>query len=202
MRQPSRQTRDSYRLISPWRGLDIREGRTDPAKQRLTAITQADPKNVAALLVLANLEENAGNQPGAAARYRAVLDVDGSNLLALNNLAYSLATSDPDEASKLAQRAVELAPDSAAVQDTLGWVYYRRANFTMALPYLQAAVAREGTPRREFHLAVCYLKSGDKELGAEAPAKSAAAGSEATDNGTGLVSPFASGDRRTDSLHQ
>jgi Tfp pilus assembly protein PilF len=145
--------------------LDIREGRTDQAKQRLTAITQDDPKNVAALLVLANLEEDAGNQAGAAARYRTVLDVDGSNLHALNNLAYTLAASDPVEASKLAQRALELAPDSAAVQDTLGWVYYRSARFTMALPYLQAAVAREGTARREFHLAVCYLKSGNKDLG-------------------------------------
>ena len=93
--------------------LDIREDRIDSARQRLTAITQADPKNVAALLSLANLEENAGNQPGAAIRYRAVLEVDASNLFALNNLAYSLVATDPDEASKLAQRAVELAPDNA-----------------------------------------------------------------------------------------
>jgi Tfp pilus assembly protein PilF len=72
---------------------------------------------------------------------------------------------DPDEASKLAQRAVELAPENATVQDTLGWVYYRKRNYTMALTYLKAAVAKEPTPRREFHLAVCYLKIGNKELG-------------------------------------
>jgi hypothetical protein len=35
----------------------------------------------------------------------------------------------------------------------------------MALTYLKASVAKEPTPRREFHLAVCYLKSGNKELG-------------------------------------
>ena len=145
--------------------LDLRENQTDQAKQRLTAITQADPKNVAALLSLASLEENAGNQPGAAIRYRAVLELDASNLFALNNLAYSLVVADPDEASKLAQRAAELAPDNAAVQDTLGWVYYRKGNYTTALPYLKAAVTKEPTPRREFHLAVCYLKSGNKDLG-------------------------------------
>ena len=145
--------------------LDIRENRTDPAKQRLTAITQSDPKNVPALMGLASLEENAGDHTGAAIRYRAVLEVDGSNLFALNNLAYSLATTDPDEALKLAQRATELAPDNAAVQDTLGWVYYRKGNYNMALTYLKAAVAKEPTPRREFHLAVGYLKSGNKELG-------------------------------------
>jgi Tfp pilus assembly protein PilF len=145
--------------------LDIHEKRTEPAKQRLTAITQADPKNVAALLRLASLDEDAGNQSGAAIRYRAVLEVDASNLFALNNLAYTLVVADPDEASKLAQRAAELAPDNATVQDTLGWAYCRKGNYNMALTSLKAAVAKEPTPRREFHLAVCYLKSGNKELG-------------------------------------
>jgi tetratricopeptide (TPR) repeat protein len=145
--------------------LDIREKRPDPAKQRLAAITQVDPKNVPALLTLASLEENAGNPAGAATRYRAVLEVDASNLFALNNLAYSLVLADPDEASKLAQRAAELAPDNATVQDTLGWAYCRKGNYNMALTSLKAAVDKEPTPRRQFHLGVCYLKSGNKELG-------------------------------------
>ena len=145
--------------------LDIRENRTDPARQRLTAIAQADPRNVAALLSLANLEENAGNRAAAAIRYRAVLEVDASNLFALNNLAYYLVLTDPDEAAKLAQRAAELAPDNPTVQDTLGWVYCRKGNYLMALQCLKTAVAKEPTPRREFHLAICYLKNGNKELG-------------------------------------
>jgi len=145
--------------------LDIRENRPEPAKQRLTAIATSDPKNVAALLSLASLEEKAGNPVGAAIQYRAVLDVDASNLFALNNLAYALVGADPDEASKLAQRAAELAPDNATVQDTLGWAYCRKGNYNMALTNLKAAVDKEPTPRREFHLGVCYLKSGNRELG-------------------------------------
>jgi tetratricopeptide (TPR) repeat protein len=145
--------------------LDIREQRIDSAKQRLLAMIQTDPKNIPALLDLASLEESSGNHPGAAVRYRAVLDLDASNLFALNNLAYAVALTDPDEASKLAVRAAELAPDNATVQDTLGWVYYRKRNYTTALTYLKAAVARESTPRREFHLAACYLKNGNHEQG-------------------------------------
>ena len=91
--------------------------------------------------------------------------MDASNLFALNNLAYALVLADPDEASKLAQRAAELAPDNATVQDTLGWAYCRKGNYNMALTSLKAAVDKEPTPRREFHLGVCYLKSGNKELG-------------------------------------
>ncbi len=145
--------------------LDIRENRSDSAKQRLSAIILADPKSVPALMGLASVEEGAGNHSGAATRYRAVLEVDGSNLYALNNLAYALVTTDPDEALKLAQRAAELAPENAAVRDTLGWVYYRKGDYNLAVTHLKAAVAKEATPRREFHLAAGYLKSGNKELG-------------------------------------
>jgi tetratricopeptide (TPR) repeat protein len=145
--------------------IDIQENRTDSARQRLNAITVADPRNIPARLRLASLEENAGNQAGAAIQYRAVLDVDSSNLFALNNLAYSLAVTDPDQALSLAQRATELAPANASIQDTLGWVYYRKGIYNMALRYLKEAVAKESSPRREYHLAICHLKSGDKDLG-------------------------------------
>ena len=145
--------------------IDIQEARTASAEQRLLAITVADPRNVPARVRLAGLLENAGNAAAAAIQYRAVLDVDSANLFALNNLAYSLAVTDPDQALSLAQRATELAPSNARVQDTMGWVYYRKGLYSIALRYLKEAVAKETSPRREYHLAICQLKSGDKELG-------------------------------------
>jgi tetratricopeptide (TPR) repeat protein len=145
--------------------IDIQENRTDLARQRLGSITAVDAKNIPARLRLAGLEENAGNQAGAAIHYRAVLDVDSSNVFALNNLAYALAVTDPDQALSLAQRATELAPANARVQDTLGWVYYRKGLYSISLRYLKEAVAKETSPRREYHLAICHLKSGDKDLG-------------------------------------
>jgi Tfp pilus assembly protein PilF len=145
--------------------IDIQENRIDPARQRLAAITAAEPRNISARLRLAGLEAKAGNQAGAAIQYRAVLDVDSSNLFALNDLAYALAVTDPDQALSLAQRATELAPDNANVQDTLGWVYYRKGIYNIALRHLKAAVAKEASPKREYHLAICHLRSGDRELG-------------------------------------
>jgi len=145
--------------------IDIQENRIDPARQRLAAITAAEPRNISARLRLAGLEAKAGNQAGAAVQYRAVLDVDSSNLFALNDLAYALAATDPDQALSLAQRATELAPDNANVQDTLGWVYYRKGIYNIALRHLKAAVAKEASPKREYHLAICHLRSGDRELG-------------------------------------
>ena len=103
--------------------------------------------------------------PDAVAQYRAVLDFDSRNLLALNNLAYTLALEDPDEALKYAQQAGEIRPDSAAVQDTLGWIYYRKGIYSTATGYLKRAVAKEPTARRQFHLGMAYIKAGDRDLG-------------------------------------
>jgi tetratricopeptide (TPR) repeat protein len=146
-------------------GVDYQEKRLDDARQRLLGLVAADPKNVSVLMMLGALAGEANDQEEAIRRYRAVLAVDGSNVMALNNLAYTLAASDPDVALKYAQQAAQMAPDSAAVQDTLGWIYYRKAIFSTAASYLETAVAKEPTPRRQFHLAMSYLKSGKRDEG-------------------------------------
>ena len=115
--------------------------------------------------MLGALARETGDREEAIRRYRAVLDIDGSNVIALNNLAYTLAASEPDVALKYAQQAAELAPDNAAVQDTLGWIYYRKAIYGTAVTHLETAMAKEPTPRRQFHLAMCYLKSGRRDQG-------------------------------------
>jgi len=145
--------------------IDIREGRNDAARQRLGPVITANPRNVAALLLSARAEEAAGDHASVIARYRAVLNADSSNLIALNNLAYVLAADNPDEALKFAQQAAEKAPDSPFVQDTLGWIYYRKGLYTMAVRYLKNAVDKESTPRRQFHLGMSYLKVGDQLTG-------------------------------------
>ncbi len=145
--------------------IDRAENHPDAARQRLMRLIGADPKNVRALLILASLAGDAGNRAESIKTYRTVLDLDGKNLIALNNLAYALAMNNPDEALKYALQAREIAPDSAAIADTLGCVYYRKGNYREAVRYLKVATAKEPTPRRNFHLAMSYLKAGNRELG-------------------------------------
>jgi tetratricopeptide (TPR) repeat protein len=146
-------------------GLDYQEKHFDDARQRLVALVAADPKNVRALIMLGTLAGETNDQEEAVRRYKAAVAVDGSNVVALNNLAYTLAATDPDLALKYAQQAAELAPESATVQDTLGWIYYRKAIFSTAVSYLETAVKKDPTPRRQFHLAMSYLKSGNRDQG-------------------------------------
>jgi Tfp pilus assembly protein PilF len=80
-------------------------------------------------------------------------------------VAYALAADNPDEALPFAQRAAEMAPDSPTVQDTLGWIYYRKGLYSMAVRYLKTAVDRDATPQRQFHLGMSYLKEGNQAAG-------------------------------------
>lgn len=145
--------------------MDIQEGRAQDAQAALSSILATDPRNTRALLLKAGAADSSGDRTGAEAAYRAALDVEPSNLVALNNLAYDLAIDNPDEALKLAQQASELAPGSANIDDTLGRIYYRKGLYSMSVEYLKTAVAADPTPRRQFHLAMSYLKSGDRATG-------------------------------------
>jgi tetratricopeptide (TPR) repeat protein len=145
--------------------IDRKENHLEAARKRLMTMVGAEPRNIRVLLMLADIEGATGNRAEAIARYRAAIDIQSDNLFALNNLAYTLAADNPDEALKYAQRAVEIAPDNANVQDTLGWIYYRKGVYSAAAEHLKTAVAREATPRRQFHLGMAYLKTGNRELG-------------------------------------
>ena len=141
--------------------MDRRQNRAVDAVTRLEAVIAREPYNVAAKLLLAEIEKSSGNHAGAIEHYRAVLAIDPSNLVALNNISTELTPDRPDEALGFAQHAFDLAPDNAAVKDTLGWIYYRKGVYPTAAQYLKEAVAKEPNPRRQFHLGMSYIKAGD-----------------------------------------
>jgi hypothetical protein len=88
---------------------------------------------------------------------------DPDNVPTLNNLAYHLAgdKSAAEEALSLALRVKRLDPADPSVDDTIGWAYYNRGSYSLAVEYFEAAVARQPNARREYHLAMAYLKAGD-----------------------------------------
>jgi tetratricopeptide (TPR) repeat protein len=145
--------------------VDLLENRLDSAQQKLSMVIASEPRNINAFLMLAETEETAGRRPAALAKYRSVLELDSTNVLALRGLANMMAEDNSDEALKFAQQAVEIAPEDASTQDTLGWVYYRKGLYRSAVDHLKMAAAKDPTPQRQFHLAMSYLKNGDHELG-------------------------------------
>jgi tetratricopeptide (TPR) repeat protein len=87
----------------------------------------------------------------------------------LNYLAYSWVDQglNIDEAFKMLQRAVELAPRDGMIIDSLGWAYYRLGRYEDAVRELEKAVElKPGDPVINDHLGDAYWKV-DRKLEAK-----------------------------------
>lgn len=110
-----------------------------------------------------------------------VLEDDPDNVMALNALGYTLADEEVpgrlDDARELVERAHELTPDNPAIQDSLGWVYFRQGQPQKALPPLERA--HDSMPDQEVtaHLAE-VLHALDKTARARRLVRAALAGAD------------------------
>jgi tetratricopeptide (TPR) repeat protein len=149
--------------------LDLADGRHDSARETLREVIAMNPNSVEALVYLAMAEEAASNYDASIAGYQKALNLEPEGPLAvisLNNLAYRLSETRNalDEALNHAQRAKELAPENKQVDDTLGWIYYRKGIYATALEYLESAAASDTGKKSaliQYHLALCQIKGGE-----------------------------------------
>ncbi|MES1254090.1 MAG: TIGR03790 family protein [Acidobacteriota bacterium] len=115
-------------------------GNATSVEALLVRATDIESRLSSAHLRLALAYEQRGDSAKAVERYRRVLATDANNVLALNNLAYALATRDgaPKDALDLATRAYRLSP-TPVVADTLGWIQHLLGNDAAAAPLLERA---------------------------------------------------------------
>jgi tetratricopeptide (TPR) repeat protein len=99
--------------------------------------------------------------------YLHALKLEPANVLAMNNLADTLAArqSKFDDALFWAQKALALAPGDPAIEDTLGWVYYREGKYDVAVPYLEKSAKGLNRPLAHYHLAGALARAGDLSRG-------------------------------------
>ena len=150
---------------------DVRAARGDKdgSRRALEEAATLAPGSVATQLHLALLDEQANAHAAAIERYRTVLKFEPQNVIALNNLAYSLAVRQkmPEEALPFARRALALAPDDVTVVDTVAWVEHLRANDVEASKLLTPFVVKGATTAEiHFHAAVIMAATGDRERAA------------------------------------
>ena len=148
--------------------IDFAEGHVDEALKNLSGILERSDNNQARLLI-AEIEQTAGHPSSSLQHYRRAVDANPNDVVALNNLAYMLAENPAgmDEALKLGQRAMELAPDNALVADTLGWVLYRKGLYDSAIRYFEKAALNQ-EPVVQYHLAMACFKAGNLKRGNQA----------------------------------
>lgn len=116
--------------------------------------SQRFPQDTELLYDQAMMAEKAG-QPEAMERLlRQLIVAKPDYQHAYNALGYSLADRNVrlPEAKQLIEKAVELAPTDAYIQDSLGWVEFRLGNFPRALEILQAAYSKRPDAEIAAHL--------------------------------------------------
>jgi Flp pilus assembly protein TadD len=101
--------------------------------------------------------------PGAEARYRSVLEVQPTNAMAMNNIAWLLVKQGKPGALAMAEKANSLLPDRAALLDTLAAAQEADNKLPKAIESQGRAVTLQpDDPGLVMRLAKLYIKSGDK----------------------------------------
>jgi putative PEP-CTERM system TPR-repeat lipoprotein len=101
---------------------------------------------------------------GAARQYKAMLENEPSDALALNNLAYAAGQLKDPRALEYAEKADKLAPNNPAVMDTLGMLLIDKGDTKRGVEMLQkAAVLAPNAATIHLNLARALIKDGQKE---------------------------------------
>ncbi|MBI4808673.1 MAG: tetratricopeptide repeat protein [Nitrosomonadales bacterium] len=96
---------------------------------------------------------------------RKLMKIEPDNAHAYNALGYSLLDRNVriPEAMKLVERAYQLAPDDAAIIDSMGWGHYLLGNMDKSLEFLRRAFTANPDPEIAAHLGEVLWKQGDKD---------------------------------------
>ena len=125
------------------------------------------PKSI--LLTLADLMTWRGDSKGAQAIYRGVLKESPENIIALNNLAVSLAlnSGDTNAAMSSVKKAIEYGGPMDALLDTQGLVELYAGHSQAAIVLFKQAVFEKDSAENQFHLADAYARSGQFNMAKE-----------------------------------
>lgn len=143
----------------------MRQGQYEAARELLDEGLAAIPGSVELLYARSLAHEKLGDIVAVEADLRAILAMDADNAAALNALGYSLTnhTDRYEEAQRLIERALALAPDDAAIIDSLGWVLYRRGQHQRAIVELRRAAELLPDPEVAAHLGEVLWVVGERQ---------------------------------------
>jgi tetratricopeptide (TPR) repeat protein len=159
----------AYELLAQ---LYIASNRSEEAIAKLTTFVEQNKAAPAAsaLMQLAMINGQLKRFDAARDAYEKVLTVAPNFPPALNNLAvlYSERFGELDKAYDLAKKAKE-AVNEPHITDTLGWILFKRGDYSNALPLLQEGAGKlPDSPEVQFHLGMAYYM-----LGEDGPARAA-----------------------------
>lgn len=137
--------------------ISLRQGKLEQALSAYEKSLQLRPEAFVAMKA-GMIAERLQQQQKAEQYYRKAVTLQPANFLTYNQLAWYLGTQNKNlqEAIGFAQKALELAPGSANVLDTLGWLYYLSGSLDEAKNILEKALKAnpDTSPSVLYHLGV------------------------------------------------
>ena len=140
------------------------KGQFDQALSQFQTARRMNPKDPLPPALIGKVLEQTGRGKEAIVSYLEALGLDAENASVMNNLAFALAETNGDlnEASRMAQRALQKSPDNLEFADTLGWVYLKKKEIPTAVQVFQRLRQRQpANATYRIHLAMALLASGD-----------------------------------------
>jgi tetratricopeptide (TPR) repeat protein len=151
----------SYELLAQ---LYMKQRKLDAARAEFEGIVKREPRAVGPRTMVGIILQAQGKREEAKRWYQATVVDLGTAPIAANNLAYIYAEegSNLDVALQLASGAKKDLPDNPQVNDTLGWVYYKKDLAGLAIgPLEEAAKKIPDSPEIQYHLGMAYAKTSD-----------------------------------------
>jgi len=132
------------------------------ATEPLTSWLKQHPREDFVRMLLADAYMNSSSPREAIAQYEILVAANPRNVVALNNLAGLYDGAQDPRALSTAGKAYELAPKSASIADTYGWIALKAGKTSEGLKVLAAAAsASRDAPDIEYHYAQALARSGD-----------------------------------------
>jgi tetratricopeptide (TPR) repeat protein len=151
---------DAYGLLA---SLYLKQNRLDEGRAEFEKLAARRPNTVSYKTMVGMIFDVQQRPDDAMRVYEEIVKSTSGGGVAANNLAYHYVTRGErlDEALNLAQRAKQQLPDRHEVNDTLGWIYYKKNLPTLAIPPLESSVEKDPTNHLyQFHLGLAYAKAG------------------------------------------
>lgn len=122
-------------------------------------------KNFDLLFTRSMLSEQLGLLDESIADLEYLLEQQPENADLLNALGYTLAnrTDQYERAQVLIDKAYALKPESAAITDSLAWVYYKRGQFDKAEQYIRKAFSLDPDPEIAAHKGEILWEQGKRQ---------------------------------------
>jgi putative PEP-CTERM system TPR-repeat lipoprotein len=142
----------------------LRSGGKQAEADKLAADwSRTNPKDAGFRYYQGDLALGKGDFAGAEGHYRAVLEAQPRNALAMNNIAYLLLKQNKPGALDLAQKANDLLPGRPQLMDTLALALAAEKKLPQAVELQKSAIARSpNDPTLKLTLARLLIQAGDK----------------------------------------